>query len=121
MDNNRCNFCANEETMNHLFYDYHKLKDIWLCVLDWIHVKHTPLSWDGELDWLVHHTKGKGWRSSLLKLTETLYGEWKYHNNTSYDNNVDNTKIAENILDVIVYRGWYIASLRNHIAKLMMF
>ncbi|KAI5413561.1 hypothetical protein KIW84_057942 [Lathyrus oleraceus] len=79
--------------------------------------------WDGELDWLIHHTKGKGWRFSLLKLaaTKKLYDMWKYRKDTSYDNNVDNTKIAENTLDVIVYMGWYRGSLINHIAKLMMF
>lgn len=82
-----------------------------------------PLCWDEELNSLIRNTKGKGWRAYLLKLaaTEALYGVWKYQNNKSYGNSVDNTKIVENILDMIVYMGWYSGTLRTHIAKLMMF
>ena len=104
MDSNRCCFCTNEETINHLIYGCYELKTIWFQELDWIHVKRTPLYWDEELAWLTHNTKGKCWKTSILKLVaiETLYGVWKYRNNKNYGNSVDNTKIVENILDMIV-------------------
>lgn len=123
VDNNRCCFCTNEETINHLVYGCHELKTIWSKVLDWIHVKQTPLCWEEELAWLIHKIKGKCWKASILKLVvkETLYGVWKYHNDKSYGNSVDNTKTVENILDMIVYRRWYNGTLITHITKLMMF
>lgn len=56
---------------------------------------------------MIHNIKGKEWRAHLLKLDamESLYGIWKYRNDISYNNSVDNTKIVENSFDMIVYRG----------------
>ena len=113
VESHRCCFCTNEETINHLIYGCHKLKTIWSKELNWIYVKRTPLYWDEELAWLIRNTKGKCLKTSILKLvaTKTLYGVWKYRNNKSYDNSVDNTKIVENILDMIVYRGGIVGHL----------
>ena len=71
---------------------------------------------------MIHYTKEKGWKTSILKLTtaETIYGVWRYRNNKSYGNSVDNTQIVANIIDMIIYNAWYSGKIREHIAKLMM-
>lgn len=38
-----------------------------------------------------------------------------------FGNNMDNTKIAGNIIDMIVYIGWYNEKIRKHIANLMIY
>lgn len=75
--------------------------------------------WDGVI---ILHNKGKGWRVDVLRsaAAETIYDIWRYCNDKCLGNNVDNTKIMNEIIDIIVYSGWYIDRLRTHIANLMM-
>lgn len=122
IEDSKCCFCPAEESINHLFYGCPELKIIWTKVLDWVQIKRVPREWNDELEWLISSTKGKGKRHAILKLAaaETLYGIWRYRNDKSFGNTVDNTKIADNIIDMIVYRGWYSGYLRDHIANLMM-
>ena len=40
VDTNKCNFCKNApETLQHLFYDCHKVKNIWKALQEWIFKK----------------------------------------------------------------------------------
>lgn len=75
-----------------------------------------------EMCWIVSLSKVKGWRDSIINLaaTKTIYGIRRYRNDRCFGISVDNTEIVENIIDMIVYRGWYNERLRSHIAKLMM-
>jgi hypothetical protein len=81
------------------------------------------LGWSQEVDWIIHHTKGKGVRAKILKLafTESVYEIWRYKNDISFGNDVENKHIDEHIIDNIVYRGWTTRSLRTHLANLMMY
>ena len=37
VDSNKCNFCKNSpETLQHLFYDCHNIKNIWKALQEWI-------------------------------------------------------------------------------------
>lgn len=106
-DSNICCFGPHEETIDHLYYGCVETKSIWRKILDWIQITHDPKEWHDELYQIVICSKGKGWRASILKLavTETIYVIWGYQNNKYFDDNVDNIKIIDNIIDMIVYRG----------------
>ncbi|XP_058741022.1 uncharacterized protein LOC131613364 [Vicia villosa] len=124
VSDNRCCLCkSDEESINHLLFVCPDTVCIWAKILAWIQVSHTPQSWDAEILWLSKNTNGKGWRASILKLAaaETIYSVWKYRNDICFGNAVDKAKIVDNIIDIIVYRGWYSKNLRPHIAKLMAF
>ena len=104
-------------------FSYHFLRVNLVSIVPFcVQIKRVPREWNDELEWLISSTKGKGKRHAILKLAaaETLYGIWRYRNDKSFGNTVDNTKIADNIIDMIVYRGWYSGYLRDHIANLMM-
>ncbi|KAK2413113.1 hypothetical protein QL285_035856 [Trifolium repens] len=103
----KCCFCNQEETLNHLFFSCNVMRYVWQKVLQWLHVDHTPLEWTDELIWLTRQSKKKGWKAQLLKVAaaETIYMLWKYRNDICFDNQVHNTKIEENIINTIVYRG----------------
>lgn len=45
----KCNFCDQEETYNHIFFDSIETKKIWKDVLEWIQIKHSPIQWDTDL------------------------------------------------------------------------
>lgn len=76
-------------------------------------IKHGKLieEWDFQVkeSW-VHLLKA----NSILDLCP-----WKYKVDIYFKNNVDNTKIVDNTIDKIVYKGWYCESLRPHIVAQM--
>lgn len=93
--------------MNHLFFGCLELKRIWNKVLNWIQLDHEPKAWNEEMQRIVKQSNRKGWKPAILKLTaiETIYDIWKYKNDNIFENNVDNIKIEENIIDMIMHRG----------------
>ncbi|KAK2388094.1 hypothetical protein QL285_061811 [Trifolium repens] len=117
----KCCFCNQEETLNHLFFSCNVMRYVWQKVLQWLHVDHTPLEWTDELIWLTRQSKKKGWKAQLLKAAaaETIYMLWKYRNDICFDNQVHNTKIEEDIINTIVYRGWCYPKLRKHVALML--
>jgi hypothetical protein len=117
----KCCFCTKEETINHLFFGCLDFKLIWHKVLLWMQIAHAPLEWNEELAWLTRGCKGKGWKAQLLKgaATETIYTLWNYRNEFCFGDRVHNTKIEEQIINTIVYRGWMYPKLRGHIAQLL--
>jgi hypothetical protein len=123
IDNICCCFCTADETQQHLMFCCNETKEIWRKVLNWIQVDHTPLGWSQEVDWIIHHTKGKGARAEILKLAfiESVYEIWRYRNDISFGNDVQNKHNDEHIIDNIVYRGWSNRNLRTHLANLMMY
>lgn len=52
-----------------------------------------------------------------LAAIEAIYGIWKYMNDKVFGNNMDNTKIGENIIYMICIE---VEKIRKHIANLMM-
>ncbi|XP_058774771.1 uncharacterized protein LOC131649040 [Vicia villosa] len=116
-----CCFCQEKETLNHLFFCCPGLKNIWVKVLRWIQVNHTPLPWDGKLDWLTRNCKGKSWRASLIKcaITEAIYSIWSLRNNRVFGHTTVRGDIDKEIIDRIVYRIWNVRKYRSYIAGLM--
>lgn len=56
----------------------------------------------------------------VIAITGMLYEFWKYHNDTCYEQNVNNRNIDEKINDMIFNRGWTSPILRPHIADTML-
>ncbi|XP_058775295.1 uncharacterized protein LOC131649554 [Vicia villosa] len=107
VDKKECNFCAKEETVQHLFFECDKLKTIWRNILKWIQVVHEPGGWESEIKWLIPYCKGKGKKSDIMKLAiaETVYKIWHYRNEVSFGQSVNNTNIEDRIINTIIYRA----------------
>ncbi|MCI04098.1 hypothetical protein A2U01_0025141 [Trifolium medium] len=122
IDPTHCCFCNADETQQHLMFNCSETKGIWRKVLEWIQVDHNPLGCRHEMEWIIQQTKGKGGRAKILKLafTESVYEIWRYRNDVSFGNAVQNQHTDGKIIDTIVYRGWTNRNLRTHLAKLMM-
>ncbi|XP_058776177.1 uncharacterized protein LOC131650488 [Vicia villosa] len=116
-----CAFCLEKETTNHLFFYCAGLKEVWVKVLKWIHVNHTPLPWDSELDWIIRNRKGKSWRASLIKcaVTESIYTIWRMQNDKVFGHASYSGNIEKDIIDSLVYKSWNVKKYRNYIASLM--
>ncbi|XP_058771937.1 uncharacterized protein LOC131645486 [Vicia villosa] len=121
IDNRDCCFCAEEESINHLFFECNTMKRIWMNVLNWLQVRRTPHNWHIERQWLTQQAKGKGPRAQMIKMAaaETIYELWMMRNNKSFGNDVDTTSIVKNIIDTVIYRGWENKKIRRYLAILM--
>ena len=77
-----CCFCLADETQHHLLFECPTTFGIWMTVLAWLRISHTPQAWTSEITWLLRCTRGKGWRAKLLKLafTEAVYELWMFRN-----------------------------------------
>lgn len=71
-----CN-CSSPESHNHVFFDCSFSKAVWAAMLR-NQVGRDPLCWDEEEEWFIQHSKGKGFRKSILKLSlsATTYNIW---------------------------------------------
>ncbi|KAK2423649.1 hypothetical protein QL285_034091 [Trifolium repens] len=118
----QCCFCLREETLNHLFFGYHVLKAIWCKVLRWLQLDHVPMEWSAELCWITQQSKGREWKTQLLKsdVAEAVYNIWKYRNDVCFGNQVHNTNIEDDIINTIVYRGWMYPKLRGPLTHLLL-
>ena len=75
ISNNICVFCDKEETVDHLFFGCTKLKSIWKVVLNWLRIIHVPGFWFEEMNWILRHYHGKGWKYDLVRMAiaETIH------------------------------------------------
>ncbi|XP_058774247.1 uncharacterized protein LOC131648512 [Vicia villosa] len=126
LDNANCVLCVGAEDLNHLFFDCRINCDIWKEVLSWMQVNHMPKRWDQELDWMVHKSKCKSWKTKLIKtaFAETIYACWMYRNEIVYSANDNNKnihrKIPNEVIDNIVHRMWRKSNLRGRIAPFLL-
>lgn len=76
------------------------MRNIWTYVLQWLQIRHTLLDWNEELDWLMTHYKGKGWRSKVLKcaIAETVYEPQNFRNQHCLSNNTGANTIGPRII-----------------------
>ncbi|KAH1253271.1 putative ribonuclease H protein [Glycine max] len=117
-----CSLCKEQdEDLDHLMFSCRVTKAIWLEVLKWMDIDHTPQMWRDEVRWVMQYTKGKGWKRGILKLafSEVVYGIWIYRNRVVFENDNVNTSIAQSIMDTIVHRGWHYPKYRAHIATML--
>lgn len=116
-----CCFCTLVETQQHLLFSCATIQAIWIEVLKWLQITHTPGAWDSELQWILQHGRGKGWRARLLKLAfaETIYEVWRYRNDTCFGASVSSIHIGPKIIETIVNRAWLKPALRTHIGRLL--
>ncbi|XP_058733395.1 uncharacterized protein LOC131605004 [Vicia villosa] len=118
-----CVFCDKEETDNHLFFDCEETKGIWSPILHWLQVAHSPNQWDDDYDWIIKMGNRKGWRAKLFKLAivETVYGVWQHRNRAVFGKRCNQTQTIKEIMEKIVFRGWFCRKLKPHVASLMVF
>lgn len=114
--------CPAIETIEHLFFYYPTLKELWSHVLAWLKVDHNPQGWDEEKYWLNKVGKEKGWKAQMIRsaATEMVYESWRYRNNLIFGNNINNIDIGGIVINTITYRGSCHPKIRNHLANLMM-
>lgn len=58
--------------------------------------------WNEQLDWLMTHYKGNGWRSKVLKcaIAETVYEPQNFRNQHCLSNNIGANTIGPRIIGV---------------------
>ncbi|CAK8573800.1 unnamed protein product [Lathyrus sativus] len=117
----RCNFCDKEETIDHLLFDCPPFKTCWQQILVWLGFQHFPCEWREELEWLITHCKGKGWRKCILRsaVAETIHEVWRYRNNAVFGNTVNVLDIRDLVISTLANRGWVNTRMRHHIAQLL--
>ncbi|XP_058733794.1 uncharacterized protein LOC131605460 [Vicia villosa] len=118
----KCCFCQEEETKEHLFFCCEPMIAIWQDILLWLGVTHTPIHWQGELDWIMRYCSGKGKKCGLMKMAtaETIYFCWKYRNDTCFGDTYDRNIVVDNINNTFIHRGWRIRKYRDSVAQLLM-
>ncbi|XP_058766788.1 uncharacterized protein LOC131640380 [Vicia villosa] len=121
INNDECVFCSQKETLNHLLFTCLGIKPIWNQVLSWIQIRHDPGEWKDGLKWVIQTSKGKGWKTHVLKIAfiETTYACWKYRNERCFNSTEHNRNIVQDIIDVIVYRCWGYPKIKKHISHLI--
>ncbi|XP_058768693.1 uncharacterized protein LOC131642471 [Vicia villosa] len=118
-----CSMCGQEEeNADHVFFSCVKTAGIWAGVMHWLGTCHQVHVWSKDIQWILAHTKGKGWRAWLFQLvvTETVHEVWLYRNATVFSKENYSKNILEKIIDNIVYRGWKNRKIGMHIANLML-
>ncbi|XP_058780635.1 uncharacterized protein LOC131654706 [Vicia villosa] len=78
----KCCYCDNSGNIQHFFFGCSYIKDIWKQILRKLKVKHQPLAWDQEVEWITKETKPKEAQRMILKLAfaETVYEIWHERN-----------------------------------------
>ncbi|CAK8569610.1 unnamed protein product [Lathyrus sativus] len=117
----KCKFCNNEETIDHLFFQCPPFQSYWQEILGWVGIHHTPCEWREELHWIITQCKGKDWRKGLLRsaIAETIYKVWKYRNHAVFENIVQTMEIRDIVISNFANRGWVDTSMRRHTANLL--
>lgn len=104
-----CEMCKTEvETIDHLLFACSSTKGTWKDVINMLGIDNQPQQWNTEKDWIRTHTRRKGSKAGILKIAiaETIYGIWRYRNVVIFEANINNTHIARDIIDIVLYRGW---------------
>ncbi|XP_058740873.1 uncharacterized protein LOC131613201 [Vicia villosa] len=122
IQDDRCVFCSQQETIGHLFFCCIRFRNIWERVLNWINITHSPIDWDRELVWTIRNCKGRSWRATLLKsaITEIVYALWKVRNEIVFGLRNHIGDIDKEIIDILVYRLWNAKKYRKHLVMLML-
>ncbi|CAK8574064.1 unnamed protein product [Lathyrus sativus] len=122
IEDTECCFCEKNESLNHLFFECERLKSVWIEILRWAQINHTPGNWHSEMKWLIQHTKGKGVRVAVIKMaiSETIYEIWQARNNSIFGEKPEITIIGRKVIETLVYRGWNTKKLRKYIVILML-
>ena len=109
--------CQQAESLEHLFLECEKTKQVWKNILDWAGYSRNPGGWTSEKRWLTHETKKKGWRRIILKVAtaETLHSLWNSRNRVIFSQQ----RLEDNIVDIkkynIVMRCAMHRKLKNHV------
>ncbi|CAK8561770.1 unnamed protein product [Lathyrus sativus] len=117
----KCNFCDKEETVDHLLFECPLFRTCWQQILVWLGFQHFPCEWREELEWLITHCKGKGWRKCILRsaVAETIHEVWRYRNNVVFGNTTNVLDIRDLVISTLANRGWVNTRMRHHIAQLL--
>ncbi|CAK8574630.1 unnamed protein product [Lathyrus sativus] len=118
----RCNFCDKVETIDHLLFECLPFKTCWQQIMGCLGYHRFPCAWREELEWLINHCKGKGWRKCILRsaLAETIHEVWRYRNNAVFGNTVNILEIRDLVIYTLANRGWGNTKMRHHIAHLIL-
>lgn len=86
-----------------LFFACKGTKEVWQHVLSWIHVNHSPLNWELELQWIIGQSRGKSKKSMVVKLcaAKTIYHLWVIRNSRVFKGGNDNEPSLLDLKDVI--------------------
>ncbi|XP_058783771.1 uncharacterized protein LOC131658501 [Vicia villosa] len=78
----KCESCAENETMQHLFFECDGTNGTWRGVLDWLHIKQQECGLTQIKSWAIRLCKSKNWRRKFLHvaLAETVYSVWHNRN-----------------------------------------
>lgn len=121
VDNISCVFCRQTDSMEHLFFNSQPMRQTWGKALKWLSVKHQHGRWKNKLNWMITHSRGKGWKATLLKcaFAETIYEAWKFRSEICFRKHTYSLLVDLIIIYSVVYRIWMRPQLMKHICKLM--
>src|ERR1051325_11103599 len=97
----KCCLCDTSEDLQHLFFACNFSNKVWLEILSWLKVQHTPLEWDKEVDWIIQKINKNSGCTKILKIafTEVVYEIWKHRNSLSFNSNIIEGGIVNRIKD----------------------
>lgn len=115
------NVCGVNKLKQHLFFECGCTRDIWLQVLNWLKVVHTPSVLDNELQWILRMSKGKGMACRMLKLafTETVYAVWQGRNAQIFQNADFGPHIVRLVLEAVKIRASTRSDLGSYCTRLV--
>ncbi|XP_058749012.1 uncharacterized protein LOC131621968 [Vicia villosa] len=118
----KCEFCEENENLQHLFFECKGTNGIWRGVLEWLHIEQHKDGWTQIKTWAIRLCKSKIWRRKFLQvaLAETVYSVWHNINCKVYRNNNVDSHIVSQIIENIVNRVWAIPKLREKLSFLLM-
>ncbi|XP_058763598.1 uncharacterized protein LOC131637052 [Vicia villosa] len=113
----RCCFCIENESIDHLFFQCSFAKSAWGEMLIWMGYHRGPEVWSIEKEWITAETKKKGWKRSTLKIAvaETSYMLWKHRNEVIFNHTQVNCSMVADIKYNVVIRSSMNRKLMNHI------
>ncbi|XP_058759276.1 uncharacterized protein LOC131632553 [Vicia villosa] len=99
----KCIYCGEKESCQHLFFECRVTRLVWLQVLKWLKIHHMPHGWDLELVWISKNASRSNGRSRALQIAiaEAVYVVWSVRNHKIFqeDNHMelDSNQIIQNI------------------------
>ncbi|XP_058752915.1 uncharacterized protein LOC131626112 [Vicia villosa] len=114
----KCCFCQQMETMQHLFFACDYSSKIWEEMLQWNGYKRTATTWDKEKLWLIKEIAKKGWRREILRiiLAETIYHIWYERNEVLFKHTRPSMNISRRIKDRVMNRSLLYRKLIPHVS-----
>ncbi|XP_058774749.1 uncharacterized protein LOC131649019 [Vicia villosa] len=123
ISDSKCEFCAEAETLQHLFFECRETQSIWKAVMRWLHMEHHDSGWLQVKDWGIKLYRSRNWRKNFFKiaLPEIIYAIWMLRNRKVYRKDTIDSEIVTHIIENIVNRAWVVPKLRENLAFLMMY